>query len=298
MPCRCTRPTAMRCRVGRAAMRRRRVGRATMRYRRVGRATMRYCCMRATCRGITTRLATAVGAACRSTASAITCIGTAAAVFSAAAVSTTAAAVSSSPAAAEAMLTPAVPISPIGPGADAQENAVEEIAWSIKTAGCAAVRCIVVVAIGTAGWSYADYDLCAGRWQQGQGRKERCCTGEKQTALCQFVSPRAHSLKLQHCINLRNRLLSRNGVSPVSGACSYITDQYGPLILSYSPFWRGTGKWKRQVEVGAKRSSLLLSVAPRIEDKGLARFPRGRFTTGSAPIDQRPICSYNPPSVI
>jgi hypothetical protein len=272
MPCRCMRPTAMRCRVRRAAMRCRRVGRATMRYRGVGRAAMRYCRMGATCRGITTRLATAVSAGYCSTTSAIACIGTAAAVFSAAAVTTTAAAVSSSPATAEAMLAPAVPVSPIRPRADTQENAVEEIAWSIKTAGRAAVRRIVVVAIGTAGRSYADYDLCTGRWHKGQGRKERCCTSEKQTALCQLMSPRTHSLKLQHCINLRNRLLLRNAVSPVSGARRWITDQYRPLIRSCSPFGVGQGSGKREVKVGAKRGSLLRSVAPALKIMGLRGF--------------------------
>jgi hypothetical protein len=48
---------------------------------------------------------------------------------------------------AEAMLTPAVAIAPVRPWAYAQEDPVVEIARPIKTAGCAAVRCIVVVAV-------------------------------------------------------------------------------------------------------------------------------------------------------
>jgi hypothetical protein len=61
--------------------------------------------------------------------------------------------VSSSTSAAEAMLTPAVAISPVRPWAHAQEDAAIEITRPIIATGCASVRRIAIVAVGTYGWS-------------------------------------------------------------------------------------------------------------------------------------------------
>ena len=55
--------------------------------------------------------------------------------------------ISASSPAIEAVITPAVAIAPARPWTHAQEDAVIEIARPIKSAGCAAIRCIVVVAV-------------------------------------------------------------------------------------------------------------------------------------------------------
>ena len=108
----------------------------------VGRATARRCGMG----GTTAGLGTAAGAHGRCATSAIGCISPSTAV-------STAFDVDSSAAAAEAMLTPAVAIAPVRPRAHAQEDAAIEIAGSIIAHGCASVRRIAVVAVGTDGRS-------------------------------------------------------------------------------------------------------------------------------------------------
>jgi hypothetical protein len=70
-------------------------------------------------------------------------VGASIACISASAVSS-AGNVPSSSTTSEAITAPAVAVAPIRPGAHAQENAAMEIAWTIKAAGCASVRCIVV----------------------------------------------------------------------------------------------------------------------------------------------------------
>src|SRR5580658_3520586 len=130
--------------------------------------------------------------------------------------------VPASSAAAEAMLTPAVAVAPVCPRAHAQEDAVIEISRPVKAAGCAAVWRIVVVAVGTDGlyaYAYANCDLRAGRWHQGQGHEQGCCTCQEQTAHCEPVGPRGHALELPHFVVLRNFCLRWKGMSPVSGPC-------------------------------------------------------------------------------
>jgi hypothetical protein len=77
-----------------------------------------------------------------------------------------------------AMLAPAVGISPAGPWAHAQEDAVVEVIRPVKTLGRAAVRRGFVIAPLADGW-FADFDsnLRANRWRQGQARKQ-CCHAE------------------------------------------------------------------------------------------------------------------------
>jgi hypothetical protein len=102
--------------------------------------------------------------------------------------------------AAEAMSAPAVAIAPVRPRANAQEDAVIEIARPIKTTGRAAVRRIVIVAVGTDRWIYADADsdLCAGHWHQGQGYEQSYRSGQKQSMHCEFASPGCAALDLRH----------------------------------------------------------------------------------------------------
>jgi hypothetical protein len=78
----------------------------------------------------------------------------------------------------EAMVAPAVPVSPTGPRAHAQEDAVVEIPWPIKSHGRASVRCVVVVAVRATRWNAAnvDHDLCVSCWHKSQAREQRCCT--------------------------------------------------------------------------------------------------------------------------
>ena len=87
--------------------------------------------------------------------------------------------------AVEPMFAPAVAVAPVRPGSHAQEDAVIEISRPIKATGCAAVRCIVVIAVGTDRLNaYADADLCTGGWRQGQRDEQCCCTGQKKTPHC------------------------------------------------------------------------------------------------------------------
>ena len=120
----------------------------------MGRATTRGCGMggatgRVVVRGCgmgTTHGATAVVSAIAPGAygpwptSAIGCIRASTAV-------STAGDIPASASAIEAMIAPAVAIAPARPWTHAQEDAVIEIARPIKSAGCAAVRSIVVVAV-------------------------------------------------------------------------------------------------------------------------------------------------------
>ena len=77
----------------------------------------------------------------------------------------------------ETTLAPAVGVSPAGPGAHAQEDAVVEVRRPIKALGRAAVRWGFIIAPLADGW-FADFDgnLRANRWRQGQARKQCCHT--------------------------------------------------------------------------------------------------------------------------
>jgi hypothetical protein len=127
------------------------------------------------------------------------------------------------------MISPAVAITPVRPWAHAQEDPVIEIARPIKAAGGAAVRGIVVIAIGTDGWiyAYADDNLGISRSHQGQGHEQDCCTGQ-QTAHCEPVSPRGQALELPHFAILQNFRVRSKVIFPVSAPCSKITGQYEP----------------------------------------------------------------------
>jgi hypothetical protein len=75
----------------------------------------------------------------------------------------------------EAMLAPAVTITPAGPWTHAQEYAVIEVIRPVIALGSAAVRPSFVVAPMANGW-FADFNdnLRANLWRQGQARKQ-CC---------------------------------------------------------------------------------------------------------------------------
>jgi hypothetical protein len=106
----------------------------------MGRADVRGCGMGIAYGGPAVGPATAPGAYGRWPTSTIGSISTSTAV-------STAGDVPASSCATEAMITPAVAIAPACPWTHTQEDAVIEIARPIKATGCAAVRCIVVVAV-------------------------------------------------------------------------------------------------------------------------------------------------------
>ena len=85
---------------------------------------------------------------------------------------TAAAAIVASAALTEAMAAPSVAITPAGPRAHPQEDAVGEIAWSVITVRRASIRRIVVVAVGTDGLNaQLDDDLrlrCRRKGQPGK----------------------------------------------------------------------------------------------------------------------------------
>jgi hypothetical protein len=70
-----------------------------------------------------------------------------------------------------AMAAPAVTITPAGPWAHTQEDAVEEVIRPVKARGGAAVGCGFVIAPLADGW-FADFDgnLRANRWHNSQAR--------------------------------------------------------------------------------------------------------------------------------
>jgi hypothetical protein len=120
-----------------------------------------------------------------------------------------AAVVSSSSTAAEAMIAPAVAVTPVCPGAYAQKDAVIEVARAIKAARRATVRCIVVIAVGTDRLNaYADANLCAGCWRQAQWDQQRCRAGQKQTAHGELMSPARYAFNLPHVVILPTSVLS------------------------------------------------------------------------------------------
>jgi hypothetical protein len=113
--------------------------------------------------------------------------------------------VGSSSTTVEAMTSPSVTIAPVRPWAYAKEDPVIEVARPIKTHGCARVRRIVIVAVRADGRIYADDNSCVGRWHQGQRDEHSCCTGQKQTAHCEFVN---YLPDFPHFVILRNSRFS------------------------------------------------------------------------------------------
>jgi hypothetical protein len=92
---------------------------------------------------------------------------------------------------AEAMVAPAVAVAPVGPGTDAEEDAVVEVARAVVAVRSATVGGIAVIAVLADGLRAviatpevdANADLGVGRWwgHQGhecQGREQRSCTQE------------------------------------------------------------------------------------------------------------------------
>ena len=86
---------------------------------------------------------------------------------------TAAAAISSAAAVREAMGAPAVAVSPAGPGAHAEEDAVVEVARAVEAAGGAGVGSVVVVAPGANGLHPdADHYLSIGCRREGEGGEQ------------------------------------------------------------------------------------------------------------------------------
>jgi hypothetical protein len=80
----------------------------------------------------------------------------------------------------EAMAAPAVSVAPIGPGTDAKEDAVIEVALAVVACRGAGVGRVVVVAVGT-DWRWtayinADADLSFCGWEKRQRRAYCRCT--------------------------------------------------------------------------------------------------------------------------
>jgi hypothetical protein len=77
--------------------------------------------------------------------------------------------VAASALAMEAMLAPAMGVTPAGPGARAEEDAMVEEPWSVKSIGRASVRRSFVIAPLTNGWN-SDFNgnLRVSRWHDSQ----------------------------------------------------------------------------------------------------------------------------------
>ena len=78
-----------------------------------------------------------------------------------------------------AMFAPAVTITPAGPWAHAQEDAVVEVIRPVKAPGGASIGRFFVVAPMTSDWWFADFNdnLRANLWHKCQARKQ-CCRAE------------------------------------------------------------------------------------------------------------------------
>jgi hypothetical protein len=189
-------------------------------------ATVTMFCCGVGCRGVTCRAVTCfnmtatvfVSVSCIAVrdraVSAIGCIATISVVTLRGAISAGAHHVSSSSGPVEAMPTPAVAISPVRPGTDAQEDTVVEITRPVIAPLCATVGRIVVIAPGTDRRSYsnpdADADLCLNRRHQDQGHEQGGSAGQKQTTHREPVSPQGHALDLPHLEILRNVSVESN----------------------------------------------------------------------------------------
>src|SRR5271155_82339 len=143
--------------------------------------------------------------------------------------------------AAEAMFAPAMAVAPVRPWAHAQEDAVIEISRPVKAARRAAIRCRVVVAVGTDrriyAYAYTHGDL-RGCWHDDQGREQGCCTGQKQTAHGGFMCPARHVLELPHFVVLQIFCWRAKGMFPVSGSGAVIAGQYRPFSAAVLREWR------------------------------------------------------------
>jgi hypothetical protein len=144
--------------------------------------------------GMTTAAAAMTTAGMTTTAAATT-EATAAATTEAAAAATTtakttAAMIASATRTAEAMTAPAVAVAPVKPWAYTQEDAVVEIARSVKSVRRAVIRRVVIVAIFT-NWRRTDFNanlwtadvnananLRLGRWHKSQCRNQCSCAQE------------------------------------------------------------------------------------------------------------------------
>lgn len=134
--------------------------------------------------------------------------------------------VSSSTTIAEAMAAPTMAISPAGPWTHAQEDAVIEIAGSIKANRRAGVRRIVVVAIGADGLGTADADdnlRVSGRHQAQRG--DKYC-GAKQNLQSTHMEPLRRWLRLLECPGILRGPVFAHLSLPVEIALRYIDDHY------------------------------------------------------------------------
>lgn len=95
--------------------------------------------------------------------------------------------------AGEAMSTPAVSVTPVGPGTDAEEDAVVEVAGAVEAHGCAGVGLVVVVAVLADGLN-ADFDddlrVGSGRKSGKSAECESC--GDAQGVFCDGSLKRFH----------------------------------------------------------------------------------------------------------
>ena len=101
------------------------------------------------------------------------------------------AAIASATAVNEPMPTPAVAITPAGPGAHSQEDPVIEVSRPVKTIGRAGIRRIVVVAVLANRLNtnaYPNHNLCLCRRRQGNTR-EQCCSTEEKLESAHFSDP-------------------------------------------------------------------------------------------------------------
>ena len=91
---------------------------------------------------------------------------------------TAAAAIASAALFGEAVIPPAVSITPAGPWAHAQEDAAVKVSWPVESIGRAGVGRVVVVAVRTNRWNAdADGNLRLSRWRHGQTHKQ-CCRAD------------------------------------------------------------------------------------------------------------------------
>ena len=136
------------------------------------------------------RMASATCASCtaaasgRTTAAAARCIA-ARCCFAAAA------AIASATAVNEPMPTPAVAITPAGPGAHSQEDPVIEVSRPVKSIRRAGIRRIIVVAVFANRLNtnaYANHNLSLCRRRQGHTR-EQCCSTEEKLESAHFSDP-------------------------------------------------------------------------------------------------------------
>jgi hypothetical protein len=89
------------------------------------------------------------------------------------------------------MAAPAVAIAPVSPWADAQKDAVIEIARAVEAARGTGVGSVVVVTVraNRRRSTYVDGDLCVGLWRQDGNSKECRCAEERLPSTLKEFAP-------------------------------------------------------------------------------------------------------------